>query len=145
MVEIKKILAPTDFSEYSKLALRYAAAMAKSFRATLYVVHVKEELPYQGGVEGYLDLETTEKTDLMKITSELRSQAVEVEPVFLEGRPYIQIIEKAKSLDVDLIVLATHGRRGLSHLVFGSVAEKVVRLAPCPVLTIKNPDYDSTD
>jgi nucleotide-binding universal stress UspA family protein len=62
--------------------------------------------------------------------------------VFVTGRPYIQIVRQAEKLEADLIVLATHGRRGVSHLVFGSNAEKVVRLSPCPVLTVKHPEHE---
>ena len=149
MVEIKKILFPTDFSEYAKFAQKYAFALAESFKAKLYVMHASESMHSNVGMEGYFydpaitaNLEKNEKETLNRITEELRSQGIEAEPIFVVGRPYMEIVQKAKELDVDLITLATHGRSGLSHLVFGSVAEKVVRLAPCPVLTIKHPEHE---
>ena len=150
MIEITKILSPTDFSEYSRFALKYAMALAESFRARLYVMHVCEHSIIGAGTEAYhfsvpeflADVEKAEKESLERIVNEIRSTGIDAEAVFATGRAYIDIVEKAKELDVDLITLATHGRKGLSHLVFGSTAEKIVRLAPCPVLTVKHPEHE---
>ena len=150
MIEIKKILIPTDFSEYSQFALKYAVALAESFKAKLYVMHVCEHSIMGAGPEAYhfsvpefmAEVEKNEKETLEQIARELGSKGINVEPVFVTGRAYIDIVEKAKQLDVDLITLATHGRKGFGHFVFGSTAEKVVRLAPCPVLTVKHPEHD---
>jgi len=71
----------------------------------------------------------------------LHSQRIDADPVFVEGRPYVEIVNSDKELDVDLITMATHGRKGVSQVVFGSTAEKVVRLARCPVLTVKHPEH----
>ena len=149
MIEIKKILFPTDFSEYSNHALKYATALAQNFQAKLYVVHVCEH-PIAGGIEAYhfaipeyvVDLEQHERKALDSLIAELRDRGVDVEPVFLIGKAYQEIVKTAKNLEVDVITMATHGSKGLSHLVFGSTAEKVVRLAPCPVLTVKHPEHD---
>jgi len=96
----------------------------------------------------YYDPELVEGTGnkareiLDEIVVELRTQHIDAEPVFLNGRPPLEIVRRAEELGVDLIVIATHGRKGISHLVFGSTAEKVVRMAPCPVLTVKHPEHE---
>jgi nucleotide-binding universal stress UspA family protein len=150
MIEIKKILFPTDFSEYSQHALRYAAALAESFKAKLYVMHACEH-PFVGaGMEAYhfsvpefsAEVQEQEKKTLEQITEELRAQKIDAESLFVIGKAYLEIVKCAKELEVDVITLATHGHKGISHFVFGSTAEKVVRLAPCPVLTVKHPEHD---
>ena len=150
MIEIKKILFPTDFSQYSSHALKYAVALAESFRAKLYVMHVCEQ-PIAGyGIEAYhfavpeyvVDLEQQERKRLNALTADLNDKGIQVESIFLIGKAYQEIVRTAKTLEVDVITMATHGSKGLSHLVFGSTAEKVVRLAPCPVLTVKHPEHD---
>ena len=147
MIEIQKILIPTDFSEYSQHALKYAVALAERFKAKLYVVHVwehaivaapTETFPTEIWVEG----EKAEKEKLSQLTQELRTKGIDAEPVFMSGIAHTEIVEAAKELDVDLITLATHGRTGLSHLVFGSTAERIIRLAPCPVLVVKHPEHE---
>ena len=149
MIAIKKILVPTDFSDYSKFALKYAVALAKSFEAKVYVLYVHDPYPQGVAFEGmYYDPALVEGTRskakeiLNHMVGELRTQHIDAEPVFLNGHPSLEIIRQAGELDVDLIVISTHGRKGISHLVFGSTAEKVVRMAPCPVLTVKHPEHD---
>ncbi|MGH9962139.1 MAG: universal stress protein, partial [Pyrinomonadaceae bacterium] len=93
-------------------------------------------------IDFFVDAEKSEKERLNQIIHELRTDGIEAEPVFGSGTAYIEILKTAKELDVDLITLATHGRTGLSHLIFGSTAEKIIRLAPCPVLTIKHPEHE---
>ena len=150
MIEIKKILFPTDFSEYSNHALKYAVALAERFQAKLVVMHVCEHPIAGSSIEAYhfavpeyvVDLEQRERKALDALTAELRERRVDVEPVFIIGKAYQEIVKAAKLHNVDVITMATHGSKGLSHLVFGSTAEKVVRLAPCPVLTVKHPEHD---
>ncbi len=149
MIAIKKLLVPTDFSEYSQFALKYAAAFAEGFTAKVYVMHVHEPYPQGAVFEGMVyDSELVAKAeakargDLDAVVAQLTARQIQAEPVFATGRPYIQIVRQAEKLEVDLIVLATHGRRGVSHLVFGSNAEKIVRLSPCPVLTVKHPEHE---
>jgi nucleotide-binding universal stress UspA family protein len=150
MIEIKKILFPTDFSEYSNHALKYAMALVESSKAKLYVLQVCEHPMAGAGIEAYhfsvpeyvADLEQRERKALAKSVAEIRDRGIDVEPIFIIGRAYQEIVKAAKELDVDVITMATHGNKGLSHLVFGSTAEKVVRLAPCPVLTVKHPEHD---
>jgi nucleotide-binding universal stress UspA family protein len=150
MIEIKSILFPTDFSEYSNHALKYAVALAESFKAKLVVLHVCEHPIAGSGIEAYhfaipeyvLDLEQHERKALDVLVGQLRDKHLDIEPVFIIGKAYHEIVKTAKEHEVDVITMATHGSKGISHLVFGSTAEKVVRLAPCPVLTVKHPEHD---
>jgi universal stress protein A len=144
-MEIHRILAPTDFSEYSKQAVAYAHELAQRFRATLMLLHVVELPPYPlewlpprrlgGTLLG--DLEQQATSDLAQVLPDAQGAAVAVTRRVVVGIPYRKIVEVAEAENVDLIVMATHGRTGLSHLIMGSVAERVVRTAPCPVLTIR--------
>jgi universal stress protein A len=146
MITLQKILVPTDFSDLSQQALEFALSLADRFRAKLYLMHVWE-LPMTGSLlppEPYPESVLTEEQTageehLTKVANELKASGFNVEPVFVLGKPYMEIVKAATDLDVDLIVLASHGRSGISHLLLGSVAEKVVRLAPCPVFTVKLP------
>ena len=150
MIAIEKILIPTDFSEYARWAMNYAIALARNFKAKLYVVHVFEEVVFTAAPDTYSPsapefhalLQENVRNQLNQVIKELCEKGVDAEPVFKVGRAYINIVETARELSVDVIVLATHGRTGLSHLIFGSTAEKVVRLAPCPVLTVKHPEHE---
>ena len=146
MITLQKILVPTDFSDLSQQALESALSLADRFRAKLYLMHVWE-LPMTGSLlppEPYPESVLTEEQTageehLTKVANELKASSFDVEPVFVFGKPYMEIVKAATDFDVDLIVLASHGRSGVSHLLLGSVAEKVVRLAPCPVFTVKLP------
>ena len=146
MITLQKILVPTDFSDLSQQALEFALSLADRFRAKVYLVHVWE-LPMTGSLlppEPYPESVLTEEQTageehLTKVANELKASGFDVEPVFVFGKPYMEIVKAATDFDVDLIVLASHGRSGVSHLLLGSVAEKVVRLAPCPVFTVKLP------
>ncbi|HEX9871517.1 MAG TPA: universal stress protein [Candidatus Tectomicrobia bacterium] len=144
-MEIRQILAPTDFSESSKQAVAYAYEWAQTFGAKLLLLHVVELLVYP--VEIFLvseegttlldDLERQARLDLAELVPKSLDGTVEVLCQTVVGTPYLRIVEVAAAEKVDLIVMSTHGRTGLSHLVMGSVAERVVRMAPCPVLTIR--------
>ena len=146
MITLQKILVPTDFSDLSQQALEFALSLADRFRAKLYLIHVWE-LPMTGSLlppEPYPESVLTEEQTageehLTKVTNELKASGFDVEPVFVFGKSYMEIVKAATDFDVDLIVIASHGRSGISHLLLGSVAEKVVRLAPCPVFTVKPP------
>jgi nucleotide-binding universal stress UspA family protein len=144
-MEVRQILAPTDFSEFSKQAVQCAYELAQTFGAKLLLLHVVELLVYP--VEIFLvseegttlldDLERQARLDLAELVPKSLDGAVEVLCQAVVGTPYLKIVEVAAAETVDLIVMSTHGRTGLSHLVMGSVAERVVRMAPCPVLTIR--------
>jgi universal stress protein A len=144
-MQFRHILAPTDFSEYSKQAIASALEWAKKFGAKLSILHVIELPPYP--VEGYVppnlsatfldDLERQAAADLAQVVPEAEATNIAVARVTAVGTPSRKIIETAEAEQVDLIVMATAGRTGLSHLVMGSIAERVVRTASCPVLTIR--------
>jgi nucleotide-binding universal stress UspA family protein len=144
-MQFRHILAPTDFSEYSKKAVASALELARKFGAKLSILHVIELPPYP--IEGYVppslsatfldDLERQATQDLAELVPEAEADNVEVARMVAVGTPYRKIIEAAEAEDVDLIVMATAGRTGLSHLVMGSIAERVVRTASCPVLTLR--------
>ncbi len=144
-MNIQRILAPTDFSELSKQGLTSALELAETFGAKLLLLHVVEPPPYP--VEGIMpshlgatlldDLERQASKDLAQMLSETHGSQVEVTRRVVVGIPYRKIVEVAEEEKSDLIVMTTHGRTGLSHLVMGSVTEKIVRTAPCPVLTIR--------
>ncbi len=150
MIKIGKILCPTDFSELSSQALRYAKSFTKSFDATLHMLYVVDEsyqywmamgpntIPagpstedlVQAGKEQMKAFRQEHLADLSKVVTEVRL-----------GRPFMEIIHYAREQAVDLIVIGTHGRGGISHVLMGSTAEKVVRKAPCPVLSIRHPQH----
>ena len=117
MIEIQKILIPTDFSEYSQYPLKYAVALAERFKAKLYVAHVWEHAIVTAPTETcpteiWMEGEKAEKEKLSQLTQELRTKGIDAEPVFMSGAANTEIVEAAKDLDVDLITLATHGRTG---------------------------------
>ena len=144
-MQFRHILAPTDFSEYSKQAVASALELAKKFGAKLSILHIVELPPYP--VEGYVppsltptfleDLERQASQELAQVVPEAESAGVEVARLVAVGSPYRKIIDMAEAEQVDLIVMATAGRTGFSRLVMGSIAERVVRTASCPVLTIR--------
>jgi len=149
MISIKNILCPIDYSVYSEKALKYAIEFAEKYNAKLYLMHVLDIRIYDiTDPELYnvnvIDKETINKLRerLHKCISEDTRKNIEVETLVIEGVPFAEIIKKAREYKVDLIVLGTHRRTGLSHAIMGSVAEKVVRKAPCPVLTIRHPEHD---
>lgn len=146
-MDIRHILAPTDFSDYSKDAIRYALELAQTFGAKLSLLHVVELPPYP--IEGFVpstmgadllnDLERQASAELAQVLPQAQEAKIEVTRSVVIDSPFQKIIETAEAEHVDLIVMATHSRTGLSHLIIGSVAERAVRTAPCPVLTIRPP------
>ena len=145
-MNIRHILAPTDFSDYSKKALSDALELARTFGAKLSLLHVLEPSPYLGeftpptmGEDLLGDLERQASAALARMLPEAQQATIEVTRAVVMGSSSLKIVETAEAEHVDLIVMATHGRTGLSHLLIGSVAERVVRTAPCPVLTIRPP------
>lgn len=141
----KAILFPTDFSESSDAALSYASSLAAESGATLHLVHVSDisDVYYAGyGAYAYTpdlvqELVREHELKLEKIKPTV--QGVHYEHHTLRGAPAKEIVAFAEEKDVDLIVIGSHGRTGVSRLLMGSVAEDVVRHAKCPVLTVKQP------
>jgi nucleotide-binding universal stress UspA family protein len=147
-ISIKKILSPVDFSKESMKALSTAAELSKHFHAELLIVNVVPPVTtiveetdysfYSFDVPMYQDtLLRAAKKRLRTTISQKVSRGVKARSIVLPGDPAQTIVKTAKKQHVDLIIIATHGRSGWTHLVFGSVAEKVIRLAPCPVLVVK--------
>ena len=145
--EIKKVLVPIDFSDYSKSALKYAVNFVKQFNAELILIYVVEPVIYppdfsMGQIAiPSVDLEMDKRAveELTKLAQKEIPHEVKVYSVVKTGKPFIEIIETAAEENVDLIIIATHGHTGVEHILFGSTAEKVVRKAPCPVLTLREP------
>lgn len=145
-VRISRILAPTDFSDHSCHALRYARTFADRWGAELHLLSVVEPavFPTEAGLTpmGLLNLDSELTTASERAMEELLGReelvgAANVITAVGHGRASSAIIEYATEHGIDLIVIATHGRTGLEHLLFGSTAERVVRESPCPVLTIR--------
>lgn len=146
MIQISKILHPTDFSDLSEGALRYALQFARDYEAALHVVHVVDEA-YQYwmsmvpntmpvGAPVVDDVVRTSTESLERFVADKIGDKVKSVAQVLSGNPAIEIVRYASDQAIDLIVIGTHGRGGLSHMLLGSVTEKVVRKAECPVLTV---------
>jgi nucleotide-binding universal stress UspA family protein len=148
-----KILAATDFSEDSALALSFAEEMARRFSAEMIVLHVDQPLtPVMATPElgpamdvGAMSRIAEEQRvlaqrELDKIITRLRDSGLKARSLLKVGSPFLEVIHTAQNEAVDLIVMGTHGRTGLAHVLLGSVAERVVQKAHCPVLTIRHPD-----
>ena len=144
---IHKVLVPIDFSDYSKNALKYAAQFAHQFKAKMFLVYVVEPMIYPADFSmgqvaipsTDIDLQKRGDEELNNLAKSLIDPSVEVEIIIKTGKPFVEINETAVEKDIDLIIMATHGHTGVEHLLFGSTAEKVVRKAPCPVLTLREP------
>ena len=149
MINLKKILAPTDFSVNSQHAMRYAGELAEQFGAELHVVAV-----FDNTTPMFTDPEMMQISDFVQrqeaaIREQLESQPgspwsekLTVVRELRVGSAFLEIVRYAKQNDIDLIVMGTHGRSGLPHVLLGSVTEKVVRKAPCPVLTVRHPEHE---
>jgi nucleotide-binding universal stress UspA family protein len=145
MISIQGVLVPVDFSKESILAAKFGASMAEEYKTRLYVLHVME--PVHPSLRGHIaDFESFQEKMIAQAKADLESvipsgikARVPVETMLEIGHPSFVIVEKAKELGVDVIVIATHGRTGLAHVMLGSVAEKVIRHAPCPVFVTRNP------
>ncbi|PIQ11345.1 MAG: stress protein UspA [Ignavibacteriales bacterium CG18_big_fil_WC_8_21_14_2_50_31_20] len=144
---IKKILVPIDFSDYSKKALHYTVAFAKQFNAEINLVYVIEPVVYPADLsmgqvvipQSEIDLSSKSKQELEQLAKTEIGNLLKYNIIIKNGKPFVEIIETATEIDSDLIIISTHGHTGVEHLLFGSTAEKVVRKAPCPVLTIREP------
>ncbi len=144
-LEIRKILAPTDFSEHSCHALSYARTFATRWNAELHLINVIEPavFPTEGGLTPMgminLDSELSEAAEraMRDMLKREELQGAPIVTAIAHGRASSAIIEYAREHAIDLIVIATHGRTGLEHFIFGSTAERVVRESPCPVLTVR--------
>ncbi len=140
--EFKTVLAPIDFSEDSYYALGYALRFARAAEGTLILLHVlhdpmTEEFRPEGYVMHFEDVMKRAAEKLETIRKEKLDGYPRCEMVVVVGDPHLEIVQTAGKRKADLIVISTHGRGGLDHLLIGSVTEKTVRHAPCPVLVIR--------
>ena len=150
MIQIKKVLHPTDFSDNSREALEYALAFSKWQSAEIVLLHVCEEVEY-APPEYYMDKDESVRqlkersgaalAALDKVAATHEDSGVQISTTIASGKPFDEIIKTAQDIGADLIVLGTHGRTGLAHILIGSTAEKVVRKASCPVLTVRSSSH----
>ena len=144
---ITRILVPTDFSQPSEHALNYARDLAHQFHASLHLLHVvnrpllAEGLAAEAGIADGMAMGSMMVEDAKARLRNLAPEAASVDVLF--GYAARSIIEHASRLGVDLIVMGSHGRTGIAHVLLGSVAEAIVRTAPCPVLTVRDPVKDT--
>jgi universal stress protein A len=146
---LTRILVATDFSDASEDALAYARMLADAFGASLHVLHVLEDLAahawttevYVAALPGVHEEMERQAHDRLQqlLTAEERAR-YRAELVLRFGSPFVEIVRYAREHEIGLIVLGTHGRGALAHMLLGSVAERVVRKAPCPVLTVRHPE-----
>jgi len=146
MITLKKILCPIDHSDCSKEALKYAVSFALRNEAELYLLHVIDIRTFDENLDSITkqiadesSINNLKKKLLECVPEEIRSD-MKIEAIVVQGIPFVEIIRFAKKNEVDMLVLGTHGRTGLAHMMLGSVSEKVVRKAPCPVLTVRSPN-----
>jgi nucleotide-binding universal stress UspA family protein len=147
MKKFSKILFATDFSEISEYAFDYALTLADKFNASLIVMHViNEPVDLRGFYVPHISFEAIENEIALsaekmmdKFCSKKLKSFADYEKYTVLGVPYEEILKKASEEKVDLVVIGTHGRAGIDHLLFGSTAERVVRKAACPVLTVRPP------
>ena len=139
-VNLRRILVPVDFSETSDKAFDYALSFARVFNAGVLTLHVLDDpilyapttdpsfrAPFERAMEGKLE----------RLVGSRGVEGVHVDTAIAAGTPFYEIIQRAKADDIDLIVIGTHGTGPIKHMLMGSVAEKVVRKAPCPVLAVR--------
>lgn len=148
MININKILVPVDFSEHSKAALQAAFALKRDFGATVTAMHVFDitELLGMGWTiygealegEAVQRMERDSEKALKQFVEELKAKDSDVHMLIARGKTFIEIIKTAKDEKIDIVVMGTHGRKGIELLLMGSNAEKVVRKAPCSVLTVRS-------
>ena len=145
MIEIKKVLVPIDFSEFSDQALRYGQELCEKFEAELHLLHVLE-LHVTGAPQFTMGIalpevkEESTEAAMKKLNDMPNGYWPENRKLVRKtahGAPFVEIVRYAKEQDIDVIAMGTHGRTGLSHLFIGSIAENVVRQAPCPVSIVR--------
>jgi nucleotide-binding universal stress UspA family protein len=152
MATFATVLVTTDFSGPSIAALTYGRDMARTFGATLQVLHVTDDVMAAVGADLWgakypelqAEVEDTARTRLEAILTDDDRQKLQAKAVVRTGSAAAVIVDYAKAENIDLIVIGTHGRSGLPRMLIGSVAERVVRLAPCPVLTVRRQESRAT-
>ena len=154
-LHLKKLLVPIDFSESSQKALIYAVRLAQRNNSSLLLLHVFEppqfvrQLPPDYSFEAYEEMRKLCNTSsrqseesLVRLSRDVQKGNLVIETLHRIGTPYEEIVTVAKKMEVDLIVIATHGHTGLRHFLLGSTTERVANLAPCPVLIVRQKERD---
>ncbi len=144
MINLKRLLVPTDFSDSARHALTYGISFAREYKAELLLLHVVENLTvgYASDLfpvpmaEVFDEISGFARTELGKLAAVAREKGIAVRELVVQGKPSAEIIRVAKEETADMIVLGTHGKGMLDKALFGSTAERVIRRAPCPVLTV---------
>jgi len=150
MIEIKKILLPCDLTTNSSKIFPYVMSIAEKYNSTIYLIHVAEDLhgwtphPYPGMGHDQKIHEKAAEKKLLKKVAEMCDKICDehfqgcsnIRKVIVTGHPVVEILKVVESEDINLIIMGTHGRSGMEHVIFGSVAENVVKKSPVPVLTI---------
>ncbi|MCH7974208.1 MAG: universal stress protein [Bacteroidetes bacterium] len=145
--DIKKVLVPIDFSDYSKDALNYSINFNKCFNAELILIYVIEPVIYPTDFSATqisippTDVEITKNAEasLKQLINKEIPLDIKINAIIKIGKPFVEIVETATEENIDLIIISSHGHSGIEKILFGSTAEKVVRKAPCPVLTLRTP------
>jgi len=144
-MQIKTILFPTDFSQGARAAMDHAISLARDYNARLILLYVIQDISI---AEWYIpsslsvadlveDMQKSAWKEMDKWAEEVSTKVKDVEKMVVRGVPFAEIIKTARDKNADMIVIGTHGRTGIDHILFGSTAEKVVRKAACPVLTVR--------
>ncbi|HMC77523.1 MAG TPA: universal stress protein [Vicinamibacterales bacterium] len=149
MINLKTILVPSDFSECSEAAIRYGLELARRFDASLHLLHVVQDPATQPWAAEGFALPLVETVEQWRKDARLRlaaavppADAARVRCVATVAVPTEEILRYASANAVDLMVMGTHGRGGVSHILLGSITEKVIRRSPCPVLTVRQSQRD---
>ena len=151
MIKIERILVPTDISEFSEHALRYGCEFARRFDAELHLLNVVQDvvamvpepgMAFPAPGEYMQELQQASQAALERLPDPGWVEGVSIVREIRVGTPFVEIVRYARSADIDLIVIGTHGRSGLAHVLLGSTAERVIRKAPCPVLSARPEGHD---
>lgn len=153
MIHLKKILVPTDFSESALKALRYGISFASEFGAELLLLHVVEPVAVGYGsdlfpvpmAEVFEEMSSHARAELAKLQAFASEKGVAARDLVVQGKPSSEVLRIAAEEDVDLIVVGTHGKGLLDKAIFGSTTERVIRRAPCPVLTCRPEEHEFVD
>jgi nucleotide-binding universal stress UspA family protein len=153
VIKLKRVLVPTDFSDSARHAFTYGLSFAKEYGAELVLLHVVENVTvgYASDLfpvpmaEVFQEISGYARAELAKLGEEARERSVAVQEHVVQGKPSNEIIRFASENQVDMIVLGTHGKGMLDQALFGSTTERVVRRAPCPVLTVRTTEHEFVD